>query len=361
MECFIFAEDAFETVGNCKNSVLLMIRGRQNAEIARDRRVLMPAYRINPRDPKMYTFDTHTQSGRDRFEFWHDVVCQTYARCDSKPGDRRTFCGHTEVSDLGAGQIMYVRSDPVSYGRTSRDAKIDDRDDIFLAVMLSGEGRFSQNGRSVRQSAGDVLLYEAGRPYAFDFGPVYASMLLRLPREALRSRLMQIDGLGGMLLQADSASGAMAAGLIRNAFGVTKESDNPSLLYPSLVELLAVTLAQGAGIEGILGRGEADRLVRIKRWMLDHMADDGLSLETVSAEQHVSLRTLSRLFAQEKTTPMGWLQGQRLAAAHSAFAEGRARSVTETAFAVGFNDLSHFGRAFKRTYGRTPRQVMRDG
>jgi AraC family transcriptional activator of tynA and feaB len=51
---------------------------------------------------------------------------------------------------------------------------------------------------------------------------------------------------------------------------------------------------------------------------------------------------------------MGWLQAQRLASAYGALAERKVSNVTEAAFAAGFNDLSYFGRSFKKIYGQTP-------
>jgi AraC-like DNA-binding protein len=72
---------------------------------------------------------------------------------------------------------------------------------------------------------------------------------------------------------------------------------------------------------------------------------------------NVSPRTLMRLFAAEGTTPIRWLWHQRLAAACRALAGGRGARVTEVALSCGFSDLSHFSRAFKAEFGRSPREI----
>jgi len=97
---------------------------------------------------------------------------------------------------------------------------------------------------------------------------------------------------------------------------------------------------------------------RIKRFMVENMGNEDLSASYISETQGVSPRSLGRLFAAEGTTPMGWLRDRRLAEAHAMLSEGRARSVTDAAYDCGFRDLSYFGRAFKKTYGKTPRQVF---
>jgi AraC-like DNA-binding protein len=47
----------------------------------------------------------------------------------------------------------------------------------------------------------------------------------------------------------------------------------------------------------------------------------------------------------------------RLRRAHEMLREGR--TVTETCFACGFNNLSHFSRTFARHFGRNPSMVAR--
>jgi len=48
---------------------------------------------------------------------------------------------------------------------------------------------------------------------------------------------------------------------------------------------------------------------------------------------------------------------ERLARAHHVLLTDPARSVTATALAVGFSDLSYFNRTFRRRFGRTPTET----
>ncbi len=51
---------------------------------------------------------------------------------------------------------------------------------------------------------------------------------------------------------------------------------------------------------------------------------------------------------------------QRLAAAHRMLSARRSPQVTAVALACGFNDVSHFSKAFKAAFGRAPRLLKRD-
>jgi AraC-like DNA-binding protein len=51
---------------------------------------------------------------------------------------------------------------------------------------------------------------------------------------------------------------------------------------------------------------------------------------------------------------MHWLWHRRIEASYCALKEGHVRNVTEAALRFGFSDLSHFSRAFKKTYGMSP-------
>nr|WP_239057730.1 AraC family transcriptional regulator [Pseudodesulfovibrio sp. JC047] len=57
------------------------------------------------------------------------------------------------------------------------------------------------------------------------------------------------------------------------------------------------------------------------------------------------------------TSVFGFFREHRLQKAHTILREGN-RNVTETAYAVGFQSLSHFSRAFKKRFGILPKHFL---
>jgi len=81
----------------------------------------------------------------------------------------------------------------------------------------------------------------------------------------------------------------------------------------------------------------------------------------IAREIGVSSRTLARLFAANRETVMRRVFAERLGQAARLLAapESTDRSITDIAFACGFNDVSHFGRVFAGTMHITPSEWRR--
>jgi AraC-like DNA-binding protein/quercetin dioxygenase-like cupin family protein len=81
--------------------------------------------------------------------------------------------------------------------------------------------------------------------------------------------------------------------------------------------------------------------------------EDPRALAALAAEAGASLRTLQRLFpAETGLTLEAWRQKARLIHAAACLSSGA--SVTETAFACGYQNLGAFIAAFRRQFGVTP-------
>ncbi|MEY9961989.1 AraC family transcriptional activator of tynA and feaB [Streptacidiphilus sp. MAP12-16] len=91
------------------------------------------------------------------------------------------------------------------------------------------------------------------------------------------------------------------------------------------------------------------------------LSDPGLSAAVLARELNVSVRTLQRAFTAAGGSVISYIRRRRLEEARLALTappSGRL-SVSELAAHWQFSDSSHFIRAFKKHYGRTPTEYAR--
>jgi AraC-like DNA-binding protein len=102
-----------------------------------------------------------------------------------------------------------------------------------------------------------------------------------------------------------------------------------------------------------------DGLRRALLWLADHAAEP-VTLDRLAGEAHVSPSHLTFLFRTSLGLPFKTLLTRlRVERAKQILSEAPARRVTEVAMTVGFADLSHFERSFRKLVGASPRDYRR--
>jgi AraC-like DNA-binding protein len=100
------------------------------------------------------------------------------------------------------------------------------------------------------------------------------------------------------------------------------------------------------------------RIQEVMRYTLDHFTQP-ITLEEIAGVAHMSKGAFCRYFKKHtRKTYVGFLQEVRLQHAAQLLKQG-SHSITEAAFASGFNHLSYFDRQFKAFTGQTPRQYAK--
>jgi AraC-like DNA-binding protein len=91
----------------------------------------------------------------------------------------------------------------------------------------------------------------------------------------------------------------------------------------------------------------------------DRLRDPSFGVAELAAALRLSPSTLHRVWGGEACSLSDWLWAQRLDATRRDLCDPAlaARSISEIAFAWGFNDAAHFSRAFRARFGRSPREL----
>ncbi|MFC3226200.1 helix-turn-helix domain-containing protein [Marinibaculum pumilum] len=299
----------------------------------------------------------------DGFAHWHAATCRSYSVTECNAVPDRAFNARISLGAFGPLTISHISStvaggDPLRVVRTAGDIRKDGRDDFMFWLPMAGETAFRQDGRALRMRCGDTLLHDQAQPFVLQFGRHADAMMITVPRPLLLARLPEAPALVARPVAAASRCGALAADIMRDLLRLSEAAEDglARRVGISALDILAATFEAELAGEAGAAQGDA-RLRQVQRFMLARLDDPALDLATIAAAQNMSPRSLTRLFARVGETPIRWLWRQRLATSYRMLAEGQARNVTEVALAHGFGDPSHFSRAFRRAYGRTPQSV----
>lgn len=308
----------------------------------------------------MISMTTDSVLPRERADFWTDLVSRHVTPMCIEPAGEHPLRGAVEVriiGDLGVAQVcgrgVRARHTRVQIARTSGHQ-------YAACVHLDGEARIKRRGEQIALQKGDVFITDSRQEFTLDLERPWRHLLITLPTQWIDGRVTRPDLLSGAVLRGHSlaclwashlASGFMLSGDLSPAAGTLFARHSVDLLAQLLEEAHRdqPTPSDAARAAIFLN---ACHLITLK------FGDPSLTPVQIAQELKVSTRTLARIFAANNETVMQHLFDERIrqAARLLSMPESFHRSVTEIAFACGFNDVSHFGRVFAARMHMTPSQ-----
>lgn len=278
--------------------------------------------------------------------------------------DQRTFAASVASVKLPSGTVLTSMRAGCSTLAHSFKIPNDETNAIVAMAYFSGRGVATQRGRSLPVGAGDIVLRQAGVHTRLQiYAPVW-SLAVNIPR----SRLSALDiGLLGDFFEPFKiarhlAISAPLEGMLRGLAHRFTE------ISPGQIGELeeAILLALGVAAR----RGHVDEPVpeserRNKRWKAfvsavdRHLCDPNLGISMIAAEVGCSVRWLQKILAAQGLRFESYVLTQRLDRAERLLGQARALSITDICFDLGFNDLSHFSRSFRRRFGMSPSAYRR--
>lgn len=306
----------------------------------------------------MTCLSTLNVTPRDVIPFWKDVVCQTYVpiECDILTDCR--FAASVRSADLVRAHLSRVRSMPIQYQRTKTNIADCGSDDYLVKLLTRGTAQFEQSGRSTLLGPGDLCLFDTARPYKLSFPTSYEAVMVKIPRLELESRLPNAENVAAMRVASEGQITRLAATMLTSTSEFLHEDDTPKRIAPNLIDLIALAFDECFN-DLVPGDSRYAKIVsRAKDLIQQNLLDADFDVSGVAKTIGVSPRTLSRAFAQQGITPVKWMWGERLNAAREMLHARGTDSVSEVAMKCGFNDFSHFSRAFKARFGITASSVL---
>lgn len=307
------------------------------------------------------SWSTATTRPKERFSYWHEAVCEAVLNVATENPPEHDFEGNiaaVEFGDLRFARFGATRHEIV---RTRRHVGRASSEQILVSLQQSGQSVLSQFDRSCELHAGDVGIIDAAQPFRISFPGDVRRAIAILPRPLVLARAPWLACNEPIRIGADFAFHDLLRDYLLRLSGADSrigESD-AALLTDNLCNLLALATgrpSQEGSTRPWTRTLEVDAMLSFMR---RNLADPALTPDRAATHLGVSVRTVHHRFEEIGQSFGRWLLEARLEACHRTLASAGARhlAIAAIAFGWGFNDLSHFNKAFKARFRATPRQV----
>lgn len=315
----------------------------------------------------MESFSTRGLPPPLKAAYWNALSSDAFAAMEITPRNISAFDGELRREPVGALTLIDVHSDAVQIRHTrSHVARVANPSYLLLTPLRGGfELRVDRQAEHY-VDGGKFCLIDHARPYELRHGDAVRVLCIDIPRVTLDGLLPQAATSIGRIMGSDSPLSRLVAVLMQ---GIASELEPgaPSAAQPHFSPTLAHCLLQFIAAAYGDSDDSAPAAVARHRALLAcidaRLNDPQLGPEAVARVVGISTRRLRSLLAAHGESFSGYLLRKRLERCAQLLRDGRWRgcSITELAFRCGFNNATHFGYAFKRRYGQTPREFRNAG
>jgi AraC family transcriptional regulator, positive regulator of tynA and feaB len=311
--------------------------------------------------PRMVWASTRDLPARDKFGYWNDVICRTVVDLDCRPlaqPDFEASIGGFEAPGLG---VYDIHTQPHLVYREAAEIARLDNDALVINYVTAGTLYSEQDGRSVFLKPGDAAISDAARPYFLRFDEPLGCVSVKIYKSDLGLRQGSLAHATATSLLGGSSLQPLVFGYMSELLRRMDGLEPAAALCATGVfkELLTASLKQVvAPDEQPLSEYRSVSLLRVKQFVEQHLCDPDLDAQTVSRGVALSTRYINKLFEAEQTSLGRFIWRRRLERCAQKLGNPllARQSVSTIALDCGFNDLSHFSRAFRTRFGESPRQ-----
>lgn len=300
---------------------------------------------------------------RDKVTFWADMVCQhlVQVECNSVAAPDQ-FHGAIGLRKIDKVDISRVVSGAQQVTRTPHLIAKADSEYFLVNIQNDGNSGVQQDGRLAILKPGDMAIYSSAREYDLSFNTEFSQTVLIFPADDLRLKIPGIDALTATAINSQNPAVRLFMRTACSYFQTEFDTLPPPAVAHAtnaLTELFSATVAAfSPAVETHISNLTLFHLTRIKQYVVDNLQDPALSIHTVSQTLGISPAHIHRLFEGELQTFSAWLWSCRLLTCKRAL-ESDAHThltISEIAYRSGFNNSSHFSRAFRAKFSITPRE-----
>jgi AraC-like DNA-binding protein len=304
---------------------------------------------------------TTTIDERLRYAYWREALRNAFVPLEPVPlaGQADSFNGAINGHRLGSLKISTIAADGHEVRLTRKGISDQQGAPFFVNLLRRGSVQVTQYGEQSTAKAGDVYIVDSAAPWSVTFTEPFEMFCVEIEEDVLRPRLGARGRLSAPVLS--EAHNKM----LNNYLEMLSNQSTQELLalqdliFDHCVTLLARTNA-GTNSTPASVRDSQMTQQRLLSFINHNLTDTSLSPDMACEALRISRSYLFKLMAGTGHTFSGYVQRQRLEGCHSSLVNHPRRPISQIAESWGFTELSTFNRAYRKQYGKTPRQSRSD-
>jgi AraC-like DNA-binding protein len=234
------------------------------------------------------------------------------------------------------------------------------RDINAFVVMLVEEGEVCFRGhRSAVARAGEMILMNADQPLETEQRVGGTSLAVSIPAPLLRLHYSTVDDWCLCPLSTEDGIPAVLKQCLTSCWEAQNEFHPVEMgdLTASVVHLIGAAFRERNDLPSFESNALHRHFLRIREIVAQNLTNENLGADFVVERLGISKSYLFMIMNAANTTLGRFVLDQRLEHSHDLLSDPATaeRTITEIAFAAGFQDLSHFSRRFSERYGKSPR------
>lgn len=239
-----------------------------------------------------------------------------------------------------------------------------------ILILISGDITYCIEGRSYDLKPNDIVLVNAGEVHkpVLSSGADYERIIIYLSPDFLNEYQEDNNDLGLCFRRAyfeqshvlrlhSSRSGRLGSSISELDRSLT-DRDYANKLYQKVLFLEFMIRLNRAALHNTLTFIEEstpnEKIRSILSYLNEHLTED-ISIDTLSSCFFISRYYLMHTFKEQTGYTIGsYVSAKRLMLAKDLIAEGK--PITEVCYACGFKNYTTFSRAYKKSFGESPRE-----
>jgi AraC family transcriptional regulator, positive regulator of tynA and feaB len=309
----------------------------------------------------MVTWTTDAVKPDERFSFWREAVCQTILNVSTEARPQR-FWARLSGRSVGGFRFAAFDSSGHEIVRSRQLLSSAPADNYLISLQRRGRCHIGQDDADLSLDPGEIAVVDGQRPFHVVFPQPVSRVLAVVPKAALDSIAPSLRQTPLLKISNRSPFAPLIRSHLLELANVTNELSEieVNVLSSNLFDLMALSIARDTPAHMV--RPEL-QLAAILVFCRQQLANPELSAQMVAARFNISIRTLQLWFKKTGQTFGKWMLDNRLEASRIALRDPnrRALSISEIAYRSGFNDLSHFNKAFRARFHQTPGEWRNGG